>query len=201
MPATNISDVSAKLEKKTNWFRYAVSAIAVVALLTYYFIPKDKEVPSIGILMMENLGIEDDNFWSRGITEDLIVKVAGAGLIRVAPIKEILEIDVQKSFEEIAKKLRVKYLLTSSMHKQEDGFDLRCQLIEAESGVSIYAKKWSETIDNSPIIVGNLADDILKTLQVSTKQEITKAPGRCCQAQNLASRVATTANHREPRVD
>ena len=173
---TKLSDVSAKLEKKTNWFKYAVSAAAVVALLTYYFIPKDKEVPSIGILMMENLGIEDDNFWSRGITEDLIVKVAGAGLIRVAPMKEILEIDIQKSFEEIAKKLRVKYLLTSSMHKQEDGFDLRCQLIEAESGVSTYAKKWSEIIDNSPTIVGNLANDILKTLKVSSKQEITKTP-------------------------
>ena len=175
LPETKLSDVSAKLEKKTSWFRYAVSAVAVVALLTYYFIPKEKEVPSIGILMMENLGIEDDNFWSRGITEDLIIKVAGAGLIRVAPMKEILEIDVQKSFEEIAKKLRVKYLLTSSMHKKEEGFDLRCQLIEAESGVSTYAKKWSESIDNSPTIVGNLANDILKTLKVSSKQDITEA--------------------------
>ena len=87
------------------------------------FIPKDKEVPSIGILIMENLGNEDDYFWSRGITEDLIVKVAGAGLIRVAPMKEILEIDIQKSFEDIAKELRVKYLLTSSMHKREKSFD------------------------------------------------------------------------------
>ena len=174
LPETKLSYVSAKLEKKTNWFRYAVSAVVVVAILTYYFIPKEKEVPSIGILMMENLGFEEDNFWSRGITEDLIVKVAGAGLIRVAPMKEILEIDIQKSFEEIAKKLRVKYLLTSSMHKKEDSFDLRCQLIEAESGVSTYAKKWSEVLDNSPTIVGNLADDILKTLKVSSKQEITK---------------------------
>jgi len=62
------------------------------------------------------------------------------------------------------------------MHKKEDGFDLRCQLIEAEGGVSTYAKKWSETIDNSPTIVGNLADDILKTLKVSSKQDITKVP-------------------------
>jgi class 3 adenylate cyclase len=44
LPETNLSDVSAKLEKKTNWFKYVVSAVAVVALLTYYFIPKGKEV-------------------------------------------------------------------------------------------------------------------------------------------------------------
>ena len=132
------------------------------------------EVPSVGILMMENLGKEDDKFWARGITEDLIVKVAGAGLIRIATMKEILEVDIKQSFEVIAKKLRVKYLLVSSIYKKEDGFDLRCQLIDVESGNSKYANKWSESIDDAPAIVGNLADNILKSLKVSTKQEITK---------------------------
>ena len=176
LPETKLSDVSAKLEKRTNWYRYIVSAVAVVAILVYYFIPKEKEVPSVGILMMENRGVQDDNFWAMGITEDIIVKVAGAGRIRVAPMKEILGIDPAAKLEEIARELRVKYLLTSSMHKKEDGFDLRCQLIEAESGVSKYANKWSESLDNSPRIVGNLADDILQTLRVSSKQDITKAP-------------------------
>jgi tetratricopeptide (TPR) repeat protein len=133
-------------------------------------------VPSIGILMMENLGGVDEEYWARGITEDLIIKVAGAGLIRVAPMKEILEVDIKDSFEKIAKKLRVKYILTSSIYKKEEGFDLRCQLIEAESGNSKYANKWSESIDNAPTIVGNLAENILNSLKVSTKQEITKVP-------------------------
>ena len=70
--------------------------------------------------------------------------------------------------------LDVKYILTSSLHKKENEFDLRCQLIEAESGNSKYANKWSESIDKAPTIVGNLADNILKTLKVSTNQEITK---------------------------
>ena len=69
----------------------------------------------------------------------------------------------------------MKYLLTSSIYKKEDGFDLHCQLIEAESGNSKYANKWSEPLENAPTIVGNLADDILKTLKVSSKQNITKA--------------------------
>ena len=47
------------------------------------------EVPSIGILMMENLGDEDEEFWSSGMTADLITKVKGAGLIRVAPLDDI----------------------------------------------------------------------------------------------------------------
>ena len=176
LPETKLSDVSAKLEKKTNWFKYAVSVAAFVALLTYYFIPKEKEVPSIGILMMENLGIEDNNFWSRGITEDLIVKVAGAGLIRVAPMREILGIDPAVKLEEIAKKLRVKYLLTSSMHKKEEGFDLRCQLIEAGSGVSQYSNKWSLSNDEAPSIVVLLAENILKSLNVVSKSANAAVP-------------------------
>ncbi|SVD04582.1 uncharacterized protein METZ01_LOCUS357436, partial [marine metagenome] len=132
------------------------------------------EVPSVGILMMENLGNEDAEFWAREITEDLIIKIAGAGLIRVPTIDEIFKVDSLSNYKLIAKKLRVKYLLTSSLHKKENGFDLRCQLIEVESGNSKYANKWSEPIDKAPTIVANLADNILKTLKVSTNQEITK---------------------------
>jgi len=156
------------------------------------------EVPSVGILMMENRGDEEDEFWASGITEDLIVKVAGAGLIRVAPMKEILEVDIKKSFEEIAKKLRVKYLLTSSIHKKQDGFDLHCQLIEAESGNTKYANKWSEPIDNAPTIVGNLANNILKSLKVSTKQDVMKAPTDNAEAYEYylrAIHISSRANH------
>ena len=183
LPLTEITKVTAKLEKdvKKLWFnqKFIISAVGLLAIAVigiYSLIPKERQIPSIAILMMENLGSEEDEFWARGITEDLIIKVAGAGLIRVVPIKEILEIDTQESFKEIAKRLNVKYILTSSMHKKKDGFDLRCQLINAKSGVSEYANKWSEPLANSPMIVGNLADDILKTLDVYTTQNIAKAP-------------------------
>ena len=185
LPETDVSKVSAKLEEESKFNIFALTGGILTAIGIAFWIAVGvfgvsfggkTEVPSVGILMMENRGAEEDKFWASGITEDLIVKVAGAGLIRVAPMKEILEVDIKKSFEEIAKKLRVKYLLTSSIHKKQDGFDLRCQLLEAESGNSKYANKWSEPIDNAPTIVGNLADNILKTLKVSTKQDVVKAP-------------------------
>ena len=150
---------------------------------------------------MENRGDDEDEFWASGITEDLIVKVAGAGLIRVAPMKEILEVDIKKSFEEIAKKLRVKYLLTSSLHKKEDGFDLRCQLIDAESGNSQYANKWSESIDKAPTIVGNLADNILKSLRVSTKQEITRVSTSSTEAYEYYLKAIYYSRIREDNED
>ncbi|MCH7612997.1 MAG: tetratricopeptide repeat protein [Candidatus Marinimicrobia bacterium] len=177
LPETKLSDVSAKLEKKpTYWIKWVVPALAIFVVVLYFVLPKQQEVPSIGILYMENLGSEEDDFWARGITEDVIIEVAGAGLIRVAPMREILEFIASNSpLVEIAKKLRVKYLLTSSIYKKENSFDLRTQLIEAKSGKSIYAKKWSESLDKANTITETLAENILKSLNVSTNRDITKS--------------------------
>ena len=76
--------------------------------------------------------------------------------------------------EEIAKKLRVKNLLTSSLHKKTEGFDLRSQLIEVESGNSKYANKWSEPTTNAPTIVNTLAENILNSIKIKSKLDITK---------------------------
>ena len=78
----------------------------------------DDEVPSIGILMMENLGGEDEEFWSSGITADLITKVAGAGLIRVSPLDDIVNLEKKINIEEKAKRLRVKYILANRFQKK-----------------------------------------------------------------------------------
>ena len=182
LPETEITKVTAKLEKdvKKLWFnqKFILSTIVILFIAVsgiYLFFPKEQEVevPSIGMLMMENLGNNKDEFWTRGITEDLIIKVAGAGLIKVVPMREILDIDPNATIDEIAKKLRVMYILTSSMHKKEDGFDLRCQLIETVSGRSVYAKKWSEPLEDVATIVGQLANNILSSLNVSSQEDLT----------------------------
>jgi len=179
LPESNVSKITAKLEKdvKKIWFnqRYIIASICLLAIFIigiYIFFPKYSKVPSVAILMMENLGSDNDNFWSRGITEDLIIKVAGAGLIRVPSMHEIKKIKEIDSFEEIAKELKVEYILTSSIHKKENVFDLRSQLIEIKSGKSLYGNKWSETIENAPGIVDDLSNIILNNLGIKNKRAI-----------------------------
>ena len=186
LPKADEIDEPIKVENKYNFNIFALTGGILTAIGIAFWIAVGvfdvsfggkAEVPSVGILMMDNIGAEDDEFWARGITEDLIVKLAGAGLIRVSPMEEIMRIsDLSLAIKEKAEILDVKYILTSSLHKKENEFDLRCQLIEAESGNSKYANKWSEPIENAPTIVGNLADNILKSLKVSTKQNIVKVP-------------------------
>ena len=185
LPKTDISKVTAKTESKGfKWNAFSISGVVLTVIgislwINFSFVgigvTIEEEVPSVGILLMENLGNEEDLFWARGITEDLIIKIAGAGLIRVTPMKDIKSVNMDDEFIDIANQLRVKYLLTSSIYKHENGFDMRCQLIEAETGNSKYANKWSEPHENSPVIVGNLASNIIKSLNVGTNQDLAKS--------------------------
>ena len=195
LPKTDKSKVSAKLESEGfqwNIFSITGAVLAVIGLLFWINlsfvgigVSNEKEVPSIGILLMENLGKKEDLFWARGITEDLIIKIAGAGLIRVPPMKDIKNVNMDDQFIDIANQLRVKYLLSSSIYKHDNGFDLRCQLIDAKTGNSKYANKWSEPLENSPEIVGNLASNIIKSLNVGTKQDLTKSSTENAEAYEL----------------
>jgi len=178
LPETDLSLVTAKLEKdvKKLWFNQKIIVTAILILFfavggLYTIIDKNQEVPSIGILYMENLGSEDDEFWARGITEDVIIEVASAGMIRVAPMKEILEYaESVLPLSEIAKKLRVKFLLLSSLNNTKNNFKLKTQLIEMASGKTIYAEKWNEPMKEASTITAMLAQKILTSLDLNSQK-------------------------------
>ena len=181
LPETDISKVSAKLEKesKFNIFTLTGGALAVLGIVFWIGVGvlgisfgDDMEIPSVGILMMENLGKEEESFWSRGMTGDLIIEIASSGNVRVPSMKEISAIKTDESFKTIAEKLNVKYILTSELYKTDSEFQLRSQLINTYTGVSEYANKWTETIDKSSQIVSQLSDQLLNIILPNSKLEI-----------------------------
>ena len=185
LPQTDISKVSAKLVEESKFNILTLVSGILIAIGVSFWIAVGVfdvsftgkfEVPSVGILMMENLGKEDDGFWSSGMTADLITKVAGAGLIRVAPIQDIRNIDLKLSIKEIATKLSVKYILTHSLLINDEGFDLWCKLENIEDGIALFSNKISEPINMTTQMVGKLANDIITSLDVKTKQNIRKVP-------------------------
>ena len=159
------------------------------------------EVPSIGILMMENLGGEDEEYWSSGMTADLITKVAGAGLIRVSPLDDIVNLEKKLSVDEKAKKLRVKYILTNRFQKKEDVFALWYQLINTEDGSTVLTNKINEPLDKTTQMVGMLANEIITSLGVSTKQDMMKAPTNNADAYEYYLKGKYKFEKRETLVD
>ena len=210
LPETDVSKVSAKLEQESKFNIFALTGGILTAIGVAFWIAVGvfdvsfggkAEVPSVGILMMENLGKEDEEFWSSGMTADLITKVAGAGLIRVVPLKEIRNIDSNLSIEEIAKKLRVKYILTHSFLIKDDGFDLWCKLENTENGIALFSNKISEPMDMTTQMVGKLANDIVTSLKVKTKQDVMKAPTSNVEAYEFYLKGKHKYNKRENTDD
>ena len=210
LPKTAISKVTAKLEDKSNFNIYTLTGGILTAIGIAFWIAVGvfdvsfggrMEVPSVGILMMENLGKEDEEFWSSGMTNDLITKVAGAGLIRVAPLDDILKLDKDLTIEEKAKKLRVKYILTHSFLIKNDGFDLWCKLENVENGVALFSNKISESMDMATQMVGKLANDIVSSLKVKTKQDVIKAPTTNAEAYEFYLKAKYIHEKREDMQD
>ena len=157
-------------EKKVRYYILSliisIVAIVTIALLT---ITNTPYVPSIGIMNMVNLGDPEDEFWSRGITEDLIINVASAGVIRVPTIDDVNKYKLSDfSMAEVANKLRVDYLLISSFFKADSVFDLWCRIIDPKSGKDVFAKKWSKPVNNISTITTILAGTVLNNLGISS---------------------------------
>lgn len=163
--------------RRRMWITLAATLAISVATLLYFtgsFITpaQSTEVPSIAFLLLKNLGPEDDQYLSYGITQDLIIDIARAGLIRVAPLKDVISLSIEElSIKEIAEKLHVRYIFDGTLLKDESGLHISAQLIDSRDGSSVWANKLHSTNETSPLLLGMLADSVLNIM--STKHDVT----------------------------
>jgi tetratricopeptide (TPR) repeat protein len=163
----------------------ALGLLGLVSVAAFFIyrqaVPIYGEAPSIGVLYLENLGTEEDDYFSYGITEDIIVDLSKAGLIRVPSMKDILSFrEKSMPLSEIAAALRVRFILTGSLRREPEHFRLAAQLIEPESGRNIWSDRWEEPLSEITSVKGKIIHEITSALEVMptavTAQEIeTKA--------------------------
>tara|TARA_S200000501_G_scaffold368177_1_gene405640 strand:+ start:113 stop:2452 length:2340 start_codon:yes stop_codon:yes gene_type:complete len=132
---------------------------------------EDKEVPSIAIIPFENKGLEEDIFYTYGISSDLISDVSSAGVIRVASMKNIeaLKQCTELSLEEFGSKLFVRYIATGSLWKMNDIFQLSIELYDTKNKCIIWSDRWQEKWENLISIKEKLSDGLLKSLSTNRK--------------------------------
>ena len=95
--------------------------------------PKENKGPSIAIIPIENKGNKEDDFYSYGISSDLISDVAGSGEIRVASLKDIEKIDyLNLSNKELSEELFVRYISHGTLWKNDSLFELSIELYDTD---------------------------------------------------------------------
>ena len=176
LPETKLSEVSAKLEKKTPIWYFVVPVLLLIGITTYFLIPKKPSVASVAVMYMEIKGNDEDQYLET-ITEDLIFDLSSAlpGKLKVsenASVKKLKNSDLETA--EIAKKLGVEFVFRSSLQRYGDGFNLRCRLVEASSGTDKFINKWFIEANSLQSIVGVLVDNIISGLDLNVEGELSK---------------------------
>ena len=149
LPETKLSDVSAKLEKKSNWYIYVVSAAAVVLVAGFIVLnPFGEEAPddlSIAVLPFVNMSTDKENeYFSDGMTEEILNALAQINTLRVAARTSSFAFKGKnEDIRIIGKKLAVAHVLEGSVRKFGEDIRITAQLIRVSDGYHL----WSNTYD------------------------------------------------------
>ena len=158
LPETKLSDVSAKLESKGfQWNIFSITGAVLTVFGVLFWIntsfiglgiADESEVPSIAILPLDNKGAEEDEFYAYGISSDLIADITSAGLIRVAGLKDIEKLDYKNlSYDELAKKLLVRYIGQGTIWKKDSIFQLSMELYDTKTEQVTWTERWHKNWD------------------------------------------------------
>ena len=176
LPETKLSAVSAKLEKTTPIWQFAVVALLIMGVAGYFIMPKNPDVVSVAVMYMDIRGNEDDQYLET-MTEDIIFDLSKAlpGKLKVSEVASVRKLNKENlEIAEIAKSLGVQFVFESSLQRSGDGFNLRCKLVEASTGEDKFINKWFIEENSLQSIVGVLVKNIIGGLDIPLATELTE---------------------------
>lgn len=99
---------------------------------------------SVAVLPFQNVGGPDDEYFSDGLTEELIVALSQLRSLRVAARTSAFAFKGQaRDVREIARALSVAAVLVGSVRKSENRVRVTAQLVDGANGLDV----WSETYE------------------------------------------------------
>ena len=90
--------------------------------------PLDK---TIAVLPFENIGTDEEAWFAKGVTEDILTHISKIGDLKVLSNFTLRDYDATgKTVEEIGEELGVGFLLTGSIRRAGEQLRISCQLIQ-----------------------------------------------------------------------
>jgi TolB-like protein/DNA-binding winged helix-turn-helix (wHTH) protein len=120
---------------------------------------------SVAILPFTNLSSEkDDEFFSVGMTEDLVTQLAQVSGLKVISHSFSGETEA-KADRELAKRLGTEHFLQGTVRRSEQRFRINAQLIDAATGKHLWAKAYDRPIKDILIVQSEVATEIAEALR------------------------------------
>jgi len=145
------------------------NGINIVDIDTYEI----KNTYSIGILYLNNLGLESDESLAYSITESLFSDLEYINEIRTPSFNDVLEFnDTNLGSDDIARKLEVDTILRGNILKKDENINLTFDLLDVNSGKVLWKNKWTEKIVNNKKIRRDIIQSITNQFGLVLPKEL-----------------------------
>jgi adenylate cyclase len=159
---------------------------------------------SIAILPFSNMsGDKEQDYFSDGITEDIITEISRFRELRVIARKSSFAFRTQNlEIAEIARRLNVQFVVEGSVRKAGNRLRITAQLIEAGSDRHIWAERYDRALDD----IFSVQDEIARTVATIAAGQVKVAaaarsharPTESLSAYDLFLRARATLVHYQP---
>ena len=179
---------------RKNLLKYFIPAAIVVAgvVLVVIFNPFNlefgpkKAVPadrkSVAVLPFTNMsGNKEDEFFSDGITEDIIAQLSNIAELRVISRTSVMRYkNTTKSLRDVGKELNVATVLEGSVRRADNQVRIVAQLIDAANDEHLWAQTYDKELKQVFAIQSDVAQQIASALKAKLtpkeKEKLEKKP-------------------------
>ena len=210
-----VSDkIVSNIEVKSRGFKWNVFSVtgAVLTVLGILFWvnvsflslgkSSDSTIPSIVILPFENKGESKDEFYSYGISSDLISDITSVGQLRVASLNSVEEmIDNGMKDIEIANELSSRYVVSGSLWKIDSIFQLSIELYDAKKEMLVLSQRWETSWSDLSMVKSDLTEKIINGLGIDIINEMDSKYEVNSTAYELYLKAKHTYNSRKTTQD
>ena len=130
----------------------------------------DRGKPSLAILPFKNMSNDPgQSVYSDGLTDDLITDLSNIGGLQVTPRhSSFIEGTKNIPLLDIARKLRVRYIVQGSVRRSFEDIRVNVQLVDTQSNQEIWAARFDDNIEHIFKLQDQIIGAILDQINIST---------------------------------
>ena len=129
----------------------------------------DTGQPSIAVLPFSNLSPEPGDYFSDGLTEEIIHALSSVRELRVVARTSCFALKHRNAdVREVGRMLSVDFILEGSIRKSGQALRATVQLVSTTDGYQLWSRRYDRHIDDVFAVQDEIAREIVNTLRVST---------------------------------
>ena len=167
------------VSKRAAYLGGSILVFLVAAVLSYTLLrgPSTTEKKSVAVLPFKNLNTDEDSeFFSDGMTEDIINQLSRIHSLRVMSRPAVMRYKKsEKTLREIGKELNVSTILTGSVRRVGDQLRISAALVDASNEQQIWGDVYEKTMTQVFEIQNAVAQQIAATLKTSLSADEVKS--------------------------